>query len=64
MVAPVIDRPIRALAAARSNVIVEPWVIERVVVRFMIAVSTPFAAVVFAIESVSEGVLAAEDAIR
>lgn len=64
MIASVVDRSVRALAAARGNVEVESWVIERVVVRFTIAVSTPFAAVVFAIESVSEGVLAAEDAVR
>jgi hypothetical protein len=64
MIASVVDRSIRALAAARSNVAVESWIIERVVVRFMIAVSPPFATVVFAIESVSERVLAAEDAIR
>lgn len=64
MVAPVVDGPVGALTAARRDVVVEARVVERVSVRLVIAVSSPFAAIVFTIETVSERVLTAEKGVR
>jgi len=64
VIAAIVSGSVRVLAAARSNVEVESRVIEWKAVGFVIAVSTPFAAIVFAIEPVSERVLAAEHVIE
>src|SRR5208282_3411532 len=61
VVAPVIGRPIGSLPAARGNMVAQSRIVERVIEYLTTTVSTPLAAVIVKISTVSDRVLAAQN---